>query len=226
MSEEEDDADDPFAELGDEDSADDPFAELGDEDSADDPFSELGDEDSADDPFSELGDEDSADDPFAESEEGNTVASTGVDDTNRRDDTDRRDDTSTRSDGPDGPDGPDSPDDPFTELDTPDPSDAGVEDFFEEMEPTDIDEESLWDAVLEGSADTEPEPNAEDGADAVVSTEQYCKKCEHFAEPPATACTNPGTEIVELVGTDRFRLRNCPVVAERQRTRTVFPDET
>lgn len=45
----------------------------------------------------------------------------------------------------------------------------------------------------------------------VVSKRRYCQRCEHFAEPPRTACTREGTEIEALVGTDRFRVRNCPV---------------
>ena len=111
------------------------------------------------------------------------------------------------------------PDDPFAELDDP-----GADDFFEKMDAPAIDDESVWEAVIAGEDDTDEGPEG-NGAEAVVPKEQYCKKCEHFSDPPDIACTNPGTEIVELVGIDSFRLRNCPVVAERGRVETVFPEE-
>ena len=111
--------------------------------------------------------------------------------------------------------------DPFEDLE--DASDPAVGDPFEEMEMPDLDTEAVFEAALGG--DDEDGAARGSGADGVVSKEQYCKKCEHFSEPPETACTNPGTEIVELVGVDSFRLRNCPVVADRRRAESVFPDE-
>jgi len=114
--------------------------------------------------------------------------------------------------------------DPFGELDVPDA--PPEEDFFEEMETADLDEEAVWEAVFEDpGVDSDPGKKDQGSADAVVRKEQYCKRCEHFAEPPELACNNPGTDIVELVGVDEFRVRNCPVVADRRRADTVFPDE-
>jgi hypothetical protein len=107
-------------------------------------------------------------------------------------------------------------------------ADLDEEDFFEEMETADLDEEAVWESVFEGSEKPEvaaPDAETADGADAVVRKEQYCKKCEHFSEPPELACNNPDTEIVELVGVEEFRVRNCPVVADRRRADAVFPDE-
>lgn len=113
--------------------------------------------------------------------------------------------------------------DSFAELDVPDADPE--EDFFEEMETADLDEEAVWESVFEEPATVEPGSEEMDGADAVVRTEQYCKKCEYFSEPPELACDNPGTEIVEVVGVEEFQLRNCPVVAARRQADTVFPDE-
>lgn len=127
-------------------------------------------------------------------------------------------------------------DDPFAELEaltedgsTADP--AELEDLFEPEETADLDEEALWESVLsEGDATAEAAGDGltdreSAGADAVVKKHQYCKQCEFFSEPPETRCTNPGTEIVELVGVDQFRLENCPVVDRRQRAKQVFPDD-
>ena len=116
------------------------------------------------------------------------------------------------------------PDDPFAELDDPEVPDAEVEDLFEEMDTPDIDDEAVFAAVFANASETDG-PLESTETEAVVSKEQYCKKCEYFSKPPKVACNNPGTEIVELVGVDSFRLRNCPVVAERGRAETVLPDE-
>ena len=112
-------------------------------------------------------------------------------------------------------------DNPFEDLD--DVPDTDIDDPFEEMEMPDLDTEAVFEAALEDAADGDGTAHGS-GADGVVTKEQYCKKCEHFSEPPETACTNPGTEIVELVGVDSFRVRGCPVLADRQRAESVFPD--
>jgi hypothetical protein len=127
----------------------------------------------------------------------------------------------------------DGRDDPFGELEIVDDSGASAEELdelFESVETADLDEEAVWDAVLgPDSADdagTEAsEVDADAGADAVVPKDQYCLRCEHFADPPEVACTRPETDIEELVGTDEFRVRNCPVVVRRGRVQDVFADE-
>lgn len=119
--------------------------------------------------------------------------------------------------------------DPFERLDA-DPLEEGGDLFdagapadpFEEMDTPEIDGESVWDAVL--TADEGDDGAAgEEGADAVVPKDRYCLTCEHFAAPPEMACTHPGTAIEELVGVDRVKLRNCPVVARRRRAETALP---
>ena len=86
---------------------------------------------------------------------------------------------------------------------------------FAEVDVADVDEEAVL-AELAGS-DGEPgadeRPAGDDGV--VVPKESYCRRCEHFSAPPAVACEHPGTRIVELVGVDRFRVVDCPVVRRR-----------
>jgi hypothetical protein len=116
--------------------------------------------------------------------------------------------------------------DPFDDLGDAEVLDADADELFEEMDAPEIDEEILWETVLEDPPETQPvesEPVAGE-TEAVVPKDQYCEKCEHFSAPPDTACTNPGTEILELVGIDQFRVRDCPVYAQRQRAETVFPE--
>lgn len=119
-----------------------------------------------------------------------------------------------------------SVDDPFDELgelydlDFP-VDDIATTELFESMDVPAIDDDSVWEEVLEGR----PEPGSSsdeglDGAvrDVVVSKTSYCHTCEYLSEPPGLACSNPETEIVEVVDVDRFRVRNCPVVGRRRRS--------
>ncbi|GAB7094757.1 hypothetical protein JCM30237_19100 [Halolamina litorea] len=118
----------------------------------------------------------------------------------------------------------------FSEIDA--EGTTGTEsDLFEEVDVADVDSEAVWDAVVEGDADAaellgdEPgvdgaEPAAEPAADPaetadehVIDKREYCQRCEFFAAPPEATCTNEGTEIVELVDNDSFRVRDCPKVA-------------
>jgi hypothetical protein len=92
----------------------------------------------------------------------------------------------------------------------------GLEEFFEEEPYEEVDADELWDA-LEG----EPDPTAgvetgESPDEHIVPKRQYCESCEYFSEPPEVHCTHPGTTIVEFEDSDHVRVRNCPIVAERQ----------
>jgi len=53
---------------------------------------------------------------------------------------------------------------------------------------------------------------ADAGVERVISKRTYCQQCPHFSAPPAVACGHEGTTIVESVGFDEFRVRNCPMV--------------
>jgi hypothetical protein len=104
-------------------------------------------------------------------------------------------------------------------------------DHFDEMSVPEIDEETLW-ASLADDADGSPELRVgaepvdgdatvrtseapEDGpTERVVSKESYCQRCPYLADPPELACTHEGTEILEVVDSERFRVRECPMVEE------------
>ncbi|WP_423750678.1 hypothetical protein [Salinirarus marinus] len=98
------------------------------------------------------------------------------------------------------------------------------DDPFERVDVGDVDSEAVWEAVVEGGerADVErvgvgrePERVAaetDEGTETLVSKREYCQRCPHFTEPPEVACTHEGTEIVEVVDNDTFRVRNCPMI--------------
>ena len=50
----------------------------------------------------------------------------------------------------------------------------------------------------------------------VVPKADFCETCEHFSAPPEMACGNEGTELVEFEDMEHVRVRDCPVVEERQ----------
>lgn len=133
-------------------------------------------------------------------------------------------------------------DDPFEDLgqegDDAD-VDAGVDDLFTEVEVDEVDDEAVWEELTEGDgaaggpggngagqARPVDEPAAADEPEGtVVPKASYCQKCEHFSKPPQAVCGNPGTEIVELVDVDHFRVRDCPVVERRESASRDIGDE-
>lgn len=131
-------------------------------------------------------------------------------------------------DAPDEGPSAESDGDPFAELEDveveDDPFESGdaPADPFTEIAVDDVDESSIWDAL--GAQEDAPTdvvggelPDAETELDEeIVPKRSYCEKCEHFSAPPETACTNPGTEIRELVDMEHFLVVDCPVVAQRR----------
>lgn len=118
--------------------------------------------------------------------------------------------------------------DPLSEFDEPDDD---LAELFSEVAVEDVDAQAVWSELDasgspgtgDGAASDDhfevPDADAvlREGADeAVVSKASYCQRCEYFSSPPDVGCSHPGTEIVELVDVKHFRVRNCPVVAQRR----------
>lgn len=116
-------------------------------------------------------------------------------------------------------------------------ADGDVEALFEEMNVAEVDPDRVWESVLDeaddeslgdvddpaatsdagpGSGIEGPPDDADDGDEGhLVRKRAYCESCQYFTAPPEVACTYDGGEIVEVVDSERFRVRNCPVVAGR-----------
>lgn len=110
--------------------------------------------------------------------------------------------------------------DPFADIDA-EAGDDGSE-LFEEVDVGEVDTEEVWDAVVEGEQPPEDllEEETARGVEStgtadehVVNKREYCQRCEFFGDPPDATCHNEGTEIVEMLESDQFRVRNCPKVA-------------
>ncbi|WP_435124379.1 hypothetical protein [Halobaculum sp. D14] len=96
------------------------------------------------------------------------------------------------------------------------------EDPFEQMEVSELDSEEVWESLLA----SEPDEAAPVGGEAervggddtrpehVVDKREYCQRCPHLSKPPAVRCTHDGTDIVEVLDGDQFRVRGCPMVGE------------
>jgi hypothetical protein len=113
-------------------------------------------------------------------------------------------------------------DDATGEPDEWDDEAAPLDDAFEQMDVGGPAEEDVWESL-----DADAETDAFDGsasvpgegdAEHVVSKRTYCQQCPHFTSPPEVACTHEGTTIVEAVGFDEFRVRNCPMISEEDPT--------
>ena len=99
------------------------------------------------------------------------------------------------------------------------------QELFEEMDVGSVDADAVWESVLadeddagatdpaEVTSDTGVGTTDEEGNETVVAKQQYCQSCDFFTAPPEVACTHESSEIVEIVDGNRFRVRNCPVVA-------------
>ncbi|PSQ08466.1 hypothetical protein BRC97_00965 [Halobacteriales archaeon QS_6_71_20] len=103
-------------------------------------------------------------------------------------------------------------------------------DPFEEVDVDDVDEDELW-ASLAGEDGGAEEATAaanavsDDRADHVVDKRQYCQRCPFLSAPPDVVCGHEGTEIVEAVDADRFRVRGCPMVTEGGRPNFAVGDD-
>lgn len=92
------------------------------------------------------------------------------------------------------------------------PSSDADELFDREVVP-EIDEDRLWER-LESDEPPDPDPPDADREIREIDAQQYCHRCEHFAEPPDVGCTLEGTEILAMPSLETFRVADCPVVLE------------
>lgn len=94
-------------------------------------------------------------------------------------------------------------------------ADEPDDELFREESVPEIDADVVWDRL----EDDDP-PELPDDAERdvrVVEKRSYCEQCPFFSEPPEVSCTHDGTEILELVDMDHFRVVDCPKVREDER---------
>lgn len=94
------------------------------------------------------------------------------------------------------------------------PEDDPFAEAFEEVEMDEVDSDALW-ADLQRDDFSETVEDAQTHAERdvrVIEKRSYCQRCQYFADPPDTACTNEGTDILEVVDTEQFRVADCPII--------------
>jgi hypothetical protein len=98
-----------------------------------------------------------------------------------------------------------------------------ADDRFDEVRVGEVDEETLWASLADPDAADAAHVGANATAervhedipgydDHVVPKDAFCGRCPHLAPPPELACEHEGTEIVEVVDSERFLVRNCPMI--------------
>lgn len=91
--------------------------------------------------------------------------------------------------------------------------DAAADDLFTQEDVREIDPDVVWDRL----EDDEPiETPAGEREVRVVEKDSYCEGCPYFSQPPAVGCDHEGTQIIELVDVEHFRVVDCPKVRETE----------
>lgn len=88
------------------------------------------------------------------------------------------------------------------------------EELFDEVDVGEVDSDALWEQVRTEEPDVSPRG---DRRVRDVDKRKYCQRCPHFAEPPAVDCTHDGTDILEQVDMETFKVADCPIVLEDER---------
>lgn len=87
---------------------------------------------------------------------------------------------------------------------------------FEDASAESVDIEEVWERLEGGSTPSVSQTAVSEEMD-VVSKRAYCESCKYMRPPPQVSCSHEGTDIVEYVDADHVLLRNCPIVAQRNR---------
>lgn len=86
--------------------------------------------------------------------------------------------------------------------------------LFDQESVPEIDADVVWERL----DDEPPELPDDDERDVrVIEKRSYCEQCPFFSAPPDVECGHDGTEILELVDMEHFRVVDCPKVREDER---------
>jgi hypothetical protein len=89
------------------------------------------------------------------------------------------------------------------------------DELFDEEDVPEIDAEAVWERLGEDEPPEVPDDTEHDVR--VIEKRSYCEQCPFFSTPPDVGCDHEGTEILELVDMDHFRVVDCPKVLEDER---------
>lgn len=92
------------------------------------------------------------------------------------------------------------------------------EELFDEVDVGELDADELWAQVETDGPTVEPRGEREIRD---VQKRKYCSQCPYFADPPDVGCSHEGTDIIEQVDMEHFKVADCPVVLEDERLEDV-----
>lgn len=99
--------------------------------------------------------------------------------------------------------------------------DAGEDELFESMDVGEVDADALWDQV-EAEEPSVATPGSREVRE--VDKRKYCAGCPYFSRPPAVGCEHDGTDILEQVDMETFKVADCPIVLEDERLEDATTD--
>ncbi|MFC6955516.1 hypothetical protein [Halorubellus litoreus] len=92
------------------------------------------------------------------------------------------------------------------------------EELFDEVDVGELDADELWAQVETDEPTVEPRGEREIRE---VQKRKYCSQCPYFADPPDVGCSHEGTDIIEQVDMEHFKVADCPVILEDERLEDV-----
>ncbi|WP_323675602.1 hypothetical protein [Halorubellus sp. PRR65] len=92
------------------------------------------------------------------------------------------------------------------------------EELFDEVDVGELDADELWAQVETDEPTVEPRGEREVRE---VQKRKYCSQCPYFADPPEVGCSHEGTDILEQVDMEHFKVADCPVILEDERLEDV-----
>lgn len=124
-------------------------------------------------------------------------------------------DTESPSDRPDSP--VDVSADPFGDVDVSrgDPFES-AENPFERVDVDGVDPDDLWAELTADESERTAGVDPPEDDVVEVSKHRFCEGCPHFSPPPEVSCSHDTAAIIEFVGPDDVRIKNCPIVQERR----------
>lgn len=83
-----------------------------------------------------------------------------------------------------------------------------------EFDGLDVDDADVWSELADDPIAVPASVDGDDDSERHEVSKQLCHNCRFLSEPPALRCTHDGTEISEVVDTDRFVVVDCPMIGD------------
>jgi hypothetical protein len=93
---------------------------------------------------------------------------------------------------------------------------ADSSEHFDQEGVETVDPDVVWEQLQDDDPIEASTEEARERTEEVIDAGKFCQRCEYFTDPPEVHCTHEGTDIVELVDVEQFRVLGCPKVEEEK----------